>query len=93
MQIDCLLSRNKAYELMSAIQLCTTPKGYLPHYSYIFRNMEPLWTDMKNMACSRLGNMLHLDIQKGKGDMKTSNFQKYLGVTTACMNRLDIETK
>ena len=28
-------------------------------------------TEMNNVACSRLGNMLHLDIQKGKEDTNT----------------------
>ena len=37
--------------------------------------------------------MLHLDIQKGEEDMKTSESQKYLGGTTACMKRLAISTK
>ena len=32
----------KADESISAIQFCATPKGDLPHYSYIFRNPEPL---------------------------------------------------
>ena len=35
--------------------------------------------------------MLHLDIQKGKEAMKTSKFQKYLGGTTACIERLAID--
>ena len=48
---------------------------------------------MKNMACSRLGTMLHLEIQKGKEDIKTSTFQNVLGGTTACMKRLDISIK
>ena len=48
---------------------------------------------MKNVACSRLGKMLHLDIQKGKEAMKKSKFQSILGGTDACMNRLDIATK
>ena len=33
---------------------------------------------MKNVACSRLGKMLRLDIQKGEEAMKMSEFQKYL---------------
>ena len=33
---------------------------------------------MKNVAYSRLGNMLHLDIQQGKEAMKTSEFEKIL---------------
>ena len=37
--------------------------------------------------------MLHLDIQKGKGDAKTSIFQIYIGENSACMKRLMIATK
>ena len=47
-------------ESMSVIRFRTTPKGDLPHYSYIFRKTEPLCIEIKNVACSRLGNMLHL---------------------------------
>ena len=50
-------------------------------------------TDMKNVECSRLGTMLHLEIQKGEEDMKTSKSQNVLGGTTACMKRLAIATK
>ena len=42
------------------------PKGDLPHYSFIFRKPEPLGIDTKNVACSMLGTMLYLYIQKGK---------------------------
>ena len=48
---------------------------------------------MNNVACSRLGAMLHLDIQKGEGGIKTSKFHKYIGGTTECMRRLAIATK
>ena len=78
---------------MSAIRFCTIPKGDLPHYYFIFGNPELLVTEMKNMACSRLGTMLHLEIQKGKEDMKKSKFQSVLGGNAACMKRLDIATK
>ena len=78
---------------MGAIHFFTTPKGYLLHYSYIFRKPEKLGIEMKNVACLRLGKMLHLDTQKGKEAMKTSNFQNVLGGTTVCMKRLDIDTK
>ena len=37
--------------------------------------------------------MLHLDTQKGKEDMKTSEFQKYIGGTGVCMKRLVMDTK
>ena len=59
-------------ESMSAIQIFTTPKGCLPHYSYIFSKTEPLGKETNNVACSRLGRMLHPEIQKGKEAMKTS---------------------
>ena len=64
------------------------PKGYIPHYYYIFRKTKPLVTDMKNEACSSLGSMLHLDIQKGREAMNTSYFQKDIGGTAACMKRI-----
>ena len=48
---------------------------------------------MSNVACLRLGKMLHLEIQKGKEVMKTSNFQKGIGGTTVCMKRLAIVNK
>ena len=60
-----------ADESMIAINFFTTPKGDLPHYSYIFRNPEKLGTEMKNVVCSRLGNMLYLEIQKVKEAMNT----------------------
>ena len=63
-------------ESLSAIHFCTTPKGDLPHYSYIFRNMEPLGKYIKKIYCSRLGNVLYLDIQKGKKALKTEQFQQ-----------------
>ena len=50
-------------------------------------------TEINNMVCSRLGTMLHLDIQKGKEAMKTLEFQKDLGGTAACMKKLSITTK
>ena len=45
--------------------------------------MEPSDTDIKNMACSRLGTILYLDIQKGKEATKISEFQQSIGGTTA----------
>ena len=48
---------------------------------------------MKNVVCSKLGTMLHLDTKKGKEAMNTSQFQKYLEGTTEYMKRLAIATK
>ena len=78
---------------MSAIRFRTTPKVDLLHYSYIFRNPELLGTEMNNVAFSRLGAMLHLEIQKVEEAMKTSKFHNVLGGTTVCMKRLAVSTK
>ena len=48
---------------------------------------------MKNVACSRLGMMLHLENQKVKEATKRSEFQTDLVGTAACMNRLVMATK
>ena len=55
--------------------------------------MDPLGTEMKNMACSMLGKILHLETKKGKESMKTLEFQKYLGGTSTRMEILSIDTK
>ena len=78
---------------MSSIQFRNISKGDLPQYSYTFGEREPLGKEMNNVACTRLGTMLHLDIQKGKEAMKTPKFQKYIRGTTTCMKRLSIATK
>ena len=80
-------------ESMSAILFQTTPKGGLPHYSYIFRNPYPLGEEVNNVACSRLGNMLYLDIQKGEEAIKTAGFQQQIGGTAFFMKRLIRSTK
>ena len=48
---------------------------------------------MKNVYFSRLGTMLHLDIQNGKEAMKTEKFQKYPEGNAACMKRLTMANK
>ena len=68
-------------------------EGDLPHYYYIFRNLVPLGTYMKNVACSRLVNMIGLDTQKGEETMKTLVFQKYIRGNAACMKRLIMDKK
>ena len=78
---------------MIAIQFCTTPKGDLPHQSFIFRNPEPLVTEMKNVDCSRLGTTLHQDFQRYKKATKMLYFQKDLIATAACMNIVTMDKK
>ena len=65
---------NISNESISTIRFCTTYKGNLPHYSYIFRFPEPLGAKNKNVACSKLGNMLYLGIQIGEEAIKVSIF-------------------
>ena len=55
--------------------------------------MEKLGKETKNVAGFWLGMTLHLDIQKGKEAMKTSEFQKYLKFNTACMKGLKMANK
>ena len=50
---------------MREMRFWTTPKGDLPHYSFIFRKPDPLEIQLKKLVCSRLGVMLYLEIQKG----------------------------
>ena len=45
------------------------------------------------MASSCLGDILHLNIQKGKDDMKASKFQHDIKGTSAYMKRLMMDTK
>ena len=70
---------------MSVMPFWTTPKGYLPNYSFIFRNMDPLGDELNNASCSRIGTVLYVDIQVGKEVMKVSDYQQDIGGTAACM--------
>ena len=58
------------------------------HYSFIFRNTDPLGAELNNVAHYRLGTMLYLDIQKEKDAMKKLGFQKDIVWTAICMNRI-----
>ena len=75
-------------ESMSAIRPRTTAKGNLPHLSYILCRPEPLGTEFKTVACSVKGNLLLIEVQRGKEGMKHSNYQQELGATAACTNRM-----
>ena len=48
---------------------------------------------MNNVACSRLRNMLHLDILKGEEAMKTPTFQNDISETLLCMKILMMSKK
>ena len=80
-------------ESMSAIRFLKTAKGNLPHLSYIFRKPEILGTEFKTVACSVTGELLFIEIQRGKEGMKDSRYHKELGATAACKKRMMEETK
>ena len=50
-------------------------------------------TDIKNVDCSRLGNVLYPEIKKGNEAMKTSEFQHQIGWNGACIKRLIMSSK
>ena len=78
---------------MSAIRFRTTAKGNLPHLSYIFRKTEPLGTEFNTVACSVTGDLLFIEVQRGKEGTKDSRYQQELGATAACTKRMMEETK
>ena len=53
-------------ESMSAIIFRTTANGNLPHLSYIIRKPEPLEKEFKTVACSVTGELIFIDVQRGK---------------------------
>ena len=80
-------------ESMSEIRFRTTAKGNLPHLSYISRKTEPLGTEFKIVACSVTGELLFVEVHRGKEGMNHSKYQKELGATAACTKIMTEETK
>ena len=68
-------------------------KGDLPHYAFVFGNLEPLGTELNNAACSRLGTMLYLEIQNRKEVMKASYFLQQIRGTADCIKITIKDTK
>ena len=50
---------------MSAIHVCTTAKGDLPHLSYILLKDEPLGKELNNVGCYVTGSIIFLRIHRG----------------------------
>ena len=80
-------------ESMSPYRPHMTKTGTLDHLSFVQRKPEPLGTEFKNVACSRTGIMLHLEIQEGMARMATKQFCDTLSNTAACTLRLAKATK
>ena len=47
---------------METIQLWSIPRGEITHYSFIFRNPEPLGKEFKNISIPNLGAALFLHV-------------------------------
>ena len=75
-------------ELMSAWRPRKTKLGGLPNITHIARKPEPLGTEKKCTACSSCKVMLHMEIQRGKDEMKKEKYNRELGATAACTVRL-----
>lgn len=80
--------KKAADKSMSACHPTTSPKGDLPHLSYIARKPEPFGTEFKNVACTVTGCLLHLEIQKGKFPLREAKHFKEYGCTSACSLRM-----
>ena len=75
-------------ESMSAWRPRQDKYGGLPHISFIKRKPKPLGTEFKSVADAESGIMLHLEIQRGKGEMNDAAYKTELGATAACTKRL-----
>jgi hypothetical protein len=75
-------------EAMSAYQPRASKTGGLPHLSFIKRKPRPLGTEFKAAADGTHGIMLWLEIQEGKGKMKTKPLVGALGANAACALRI-----
>ncbi|GFH47221.1 hypothetical protein CTEN210_08413 [Chaetoceros tenuissimus] len=61
-------------ETMSAIRPRTTPKGNLPHLQNVLRKPEPLGTELKSLACTKLKMMKALELQRSANDRTETKF-------------------
>ena len=75
-------------ELMSAWRPRKTKTGGLPNITNIPRKPKPLGTEKKCTSCSSCKVMLHMEIQRGKDEMKKQKYNLQLGATAACTVRL-----
>jgi Transposase IS4 len=75
-------------ESMSAFRPQTTKNGNLPNLSHIERKPEDLGTELKVVACSKMGLCLYLEIQEGRDPMRVKEFTDEFKVTAACTLRL-----
>ena len=71
-------------ESMSAWRPQSTAKGGLPNLSFIMRKPEDLGIEFKSAVCPILGIMTFLEIQRGKDDMKKSEYFSEIGATASC---------
>jgi hypothetical protein len=77
-------------ERMMGVRPRTTKYGdpALPHISHILRKPVPLGIELKNVADTATGIMIHIEIQRGKEPMKRQQYSLSHGATTACTLRM-----
>ena len=80
-------------ESMSVILFWTIEKGDLPKLSYILRKPDPLGKYFNKVACSITGDLLLIEVKRGKEGTNHSNYQKDLGSTADCTKRMSEATK
>ena len=80
-------------ESMGAIVFQTTAKGNLPQLSHDLCKTEPPGTQFKTVACSVIGDLLLIEVKRGKEGMKYSKHHQHLGETAACTNIIMVATK
>ncbi|GFH45724.1 hypothetical protein CTEN210_02198 [Chaetoceros tenuissimus] len=61
-------------ETMSSLRPRTTPKGNLPHLQNVLRKPEPLGTELKSLACTKLKMMKALELQRSANDRTETRF-------------------
>ena len=80
-------------ECMSAIRPRTTATSTLPNLSFINRKPEPLGSEFKATCGTKVGNILKLEVQRGKVGMVNAKYNKKYGATTGCTLRLTEATQ
>ena len=73
------------HEPMSAFQPRTAKLSMPPNARHMQRKLEPLGTEFKNVACSVLGTMTCVEVQRGKETMRLQKCNKECGATAGCV--------
>ena len=78
---------------MNVIRFWTTAKGNLPHLSYIFHKTKPLGTEFNTVNFSDTGELIFIEVHKGKEGISHRKYHQQLGFTVAFTKRTTEATK